>query len=46
MMREDIEKIIPEALTSKKSYSLADVVTACMLTNQKTLANIRQLAIA
>lgn len=46
MMREDIEKIIPEALTSKKSYSLADVVTACLLTNQKTLANIRQLAIA
>lgn len=46
MMREDVEQIIPEALVSKKSYTLADVVTACMLTNQRTLSNIRQLAIA
>lgn len=46
MMRADIEQIIPEALTMKKSYSLAEVVSACMLTNQKTLSNIRQLAIA
>lgn len=45
MMREDVEWIIPEALVSKKSYTLADVVTACMLTNQKTLSNIRKLAI-
>lgn len=46
MMREDVEQIIPEALVPKKSYTLADVVIACMLTNQKTLSNIRQLAIA
>ena len=46
MMREDVEQIIPEALVPKKTYTLADVVTACMLTNQKTLSNIRQLAIA
>ena len=46
MMREDVERILPEALTIKKSYSLAEVVNACMLTNQKTLSNIRQLAIA
>ena len=46
MMRADVERIIPEALTMKKSYSLAEVVNACMLTNQKTLSNIRQLAIA
>lgn len=46
MMREDVEQIIPEALVPKKSYTLADVITACMLTNQKTLSNIRQLAIA
>lgn len=45
MMREDIEQIIPEALVTKKSYTLAEVINACMLTNQKTLANIRQLAI-
>lgn len=46
MMRKDVEQIIPEALTQKKSYTLADVATACMLTNQKTLSKIRQLAIA
>lgn len=46
MVRSDVEQIIPEALTVKKTYSFAEVVTACMLTNQKTLANIRELAIA
>ena len=46
MMREDVEQIIPEALSHKKSYTLADVITACMMVNQKTLSNIRKLAIA
>lgn len=46
MLQEDVEKIIPEALMQKKSYSMQDVITACMLTNQKTLSNIRQMAIA
>lgn len=45
MMRADIEKIIPEALIIKKSYTIQDVIVACMLTNQKTLSSIRQLAI-
>lgn len=46
MMREDVERIIPEALSHKKSYTLADVITACMMVNQKTLSRIRKLAIA
>ena len=46
MMREDVEQIIPEALSSKKSYSLSDVITACMVVNQKTLSNIRKMSIA
>lgn len=46
MMREDVERIIPEALSHKKSYTLSDVITACMMVNQKTLSNIRKLAIA
>lgn len=46
MMREDVERIIPEALSHKKSYTLADVITACMMVNQKTLSKIRKLAIA
>lgn len=46
MMREDVERIIPEVLSHKKSYTLADVITACMMVNQKTLSNIRKLAIA
>ena len=46
MMREDVEQIIPEALTMKKSYSLQDVISACMLVNQKTLSKVRNMAIA
>lgn len=46
MMRSDIEQIIPEVLTMKQSYSLHDIIIACMLTNQKTLSNIRQMVIA
>ena len=46
MMREDMERIIPEALSHKKSYTLADVITACMVVNQKTLSKIRKMAIA
>lgn len=46
MLREDVERIIPEALSNKKSYTLADVITACMVVNQKTLSKIRKMAVA
>ena len=46
MRREDVERIIPEALSHKKSYTLADVIAACMMVNQKTLSNIRKFVIA
>ena len=46
MMREDVERIIPEALSHKKSYTLSDVITACMVVNQKTLSKIRKMAVA
>ena len=46
MLREDVERIIPEALSNKKSYTLADVITACMMVNQKTLSKIRRMAVA
>ena len=39
------EQIIPEALSPKKSYSLSDVITACMVINQKTLSNIRKMVV-
>ena len=45
MVRTDIEQLIPEVLTQKNAYTLQDIITACMLTNQKTLSNIRKLAI-
>ena len=45
MMREDVERIIPEALSHKKSYTLSDVITAGMMVNQKTLSNIRKFVI-
>ena len=46
MMREDVERIIPEALSHKKSYTLSDEITAGMMVNQKTLSNIRKFVIA
>lgn len=46
MLREDVERIIPEVLSHKKSYTLADVITACMVVNQKTLSKIRKMAVA
>lgn len=46
MLRSDIEKIIPEALVLKQSYSLQDIITACMLTNQKTISIVKNMAIA
>lgn len=44
MVRTDIEQLIPEVLTPKNAYTLQDIITVCMLTNQKTLSNIRKLA--
>lgn len=46
MLREDVERIIPEALSHKKSYTLAEVITACMVVNQKTLSKIHKMAVA
>ena len=46
MMRSDIEQIIPEVLVQKKAYTMQDIITVCMLTNQKTLSNIRKLVVA
>lgn len=46
MMREDVEKIIPEALSPKSLYTLSDVIAACMAVNQKTLSKIRKIAVA
>jgi len=45
MMRLDIETILPEVLAPKKSYTMQDIIQACMLTNQKTLSAIRKLAV-
>lgn len=46
MFREDIEAILPDVISSKKSYSLADVVSCCMAVNQWTVKNISKIAVA
>lgn len=46
MFREDIEAILPEVISSKKSYSLADVISCCMAVNQCTVKNISKIAVA
>lgn len=45
MFREDIEAILPEVISSKKSYSLADVIICCMAVNQRTVRNISKIAV-
>lgn len=46
MFREDIEAILPEVISSKKTYSLADVISCCMAVNQCTVKNISKIAVA
>lgn len=45
MLREDIEAILPEVINSKKSYSLADIISCCMAVNQRTVRNIINMAL-
>ncbi|MBQ8625250.1 MAG: helix-turn-helix transcriptional regulator [Agathobacter sp.] len=45
MTREDVEHIIPEVITQKKTYTLTDIVQCCMATNQYTLNNIVNMAL-
>lgn len=40
MHREEIEEFLPEIISDKKLYSLADVISCCMAVNQKTIQNI------
>ena len=41
MYREDIEQIIPDVISNKKSYTLSDIISCCMAVNQRTVENIR-----
>ena len=43
MCREEVEEFLPEVISTKKQYSLADLICCCMAVNQKTLANIQKL---
>lgn len=45
MMREDIEMKLAEVISNKKTYSFSDVVGCCMVINQETIRNIRNMAI-
>lgn len=45
MTREDVEHIIPEVITQKKTYTIADIVQCCLATNQYTLNNIVNMAL-
>lgn len=46
MMREDIEEILPEVISKKKTYTFADIVSCCMAINQQTICKIRSMVIA
>lgn len=46
MNREDIEIILPQVITNRKMYTLADVISCCMAVNQWTINNIMDMATA
>ena len=45
MRREDVEEFLPEVISAKKQYSLADLICCCMAVNQKTIQDIVQIGI-
>ena len=45
MMREDIEAILPNVISNKKTYTFLDIVSCCMAVNQQTIHNIRNMVI-
>lgn len=45
MRREDVEEFLPEVISAKKQYSLADLICCCMAVNQKTLERIVYLGL-
>lgn len=46
MMREDIEKVLPDIVSDKKSYSLQELISVAMAVNQITIKNIGNMAVA
>lgn len=45
MYREQVEKVLPEVISKKQSYTLSDIINCCMAVNQKTLDNISKIAV-
>ena len=46
MMREDIEKVLPDIVSDKTSYSLQELISVAMAVNQITIRNIGNMAVA
>jgi len=46
MKREDVEVVLSELISNKKTYTLAEVVNCCLAINQQTIHNITDMAVA
>ena len=46
MKREDVEEILTEIISNKKAYSLAELVSCCMVINQQTIHAIKTMVVA
>ncbi len=46
MMKEDIEQVLPNIISKKKSYSIQDIISVAMAVNQITIRNIGNIAVA
>ena len=45
MYREQVEKVLPEVISKKQSYTLSDIINCCLAINQRTPDNISQIAV-
>lgn len=46
MNREDVEEVLSDVISEKKTYTMADIVMCCMAINQQTINNITDIAVA
>lgn len=46
MDRDDVEAILSECISDKKTYTVSDIITACLEVNQKTIQKITNIAVA
>lgn len=45
MLRDDVESLLKSVISTKKNYTLSDVISCCLAINQYTISNIKNILI-